>query len=138
MRIDLRNNLARLLIFLVTFLNLQCAIQFLLAPWNYSPGFELSGSAGDAMIRGLGLLFVMWNVPYVIALINPVKYRVSLLEAVVMQFIGAVGETVILLTLPGNHPALTGSVTRFIIFDGAGFFVLLAALLLVLRRPKQG
>lgn len=138
MKINLRNNLARLLIFLVTFLNLQCAIQFLLEPWNYSPGFELSGSAGDAMIRGFGLLFIMWNVPYVIALINPVIYRVSLIEAVVMQLIGAVGETVILLTLPGNHSALTGSVTRFIIFDGAGFFVLLAALLLVLRRPKQG
>ena len=90
------------------------------------------------MIRGFGLLFIMWNVPYVIALINPVIYRVSLIEAVVMQLIGAVGETVILLTLPGNHSALTVSVTRFIIFDGAGFFVLLAALLLVLRRPKQG
>ena len=90
------------------------------------------------MIRGFGLLFVMWNVPYVIALINPVKYRVSLIEAVVMQFIGAAGETAILLTLPGNYPVLTGSVTRFIIFDGAGFVVLLAALLLVLRRSKEG
>jgi len=129
--------LARFLIFTVTFLNLQCAILFLVAPWNFSPGFELSGQVGDAMIRALGLLFMMWNVPYVVALIHPVNHRVSLIEAVVMQFIGAVGETILLLTLQGNHLTLTGAVVRFIIFDGGGFFLLLAALLLVWKLPLR-
>jgi hypothetical protein len=128
---------ARFLILVVTFLNLQCAILFLAAPWNFSPGFELSGQVGDAMIRALGLLFVMWNVPYVVAIIHPVKHRVSLIEAVVMQFIGAVGETILLLTLQGSHFALTGTVVRFIIFDGGGFFVLLAALLIVWKIPSK-
>jgi hypothetical protein len=128
---------ARTLILAVTFLNLQCAFLFLAAPWNFSPGFELSGQAGDAMIRGLGLLFVMWNVPYVIALLHPVKHRTSLIEAVVMQLIGAVGETLLLLTLGGTHLALTGTVTRFIIFDSGGLFVLIIALLIVYKIPLQ-
>jgi hypothetical protein len=128
---------ARFLVLIVTFLNLQCAALFLAAPWNFSPGFELSGQVGDAMIRALGLLFVMWNVPYVVAIIHPVKHRVSLFEAVVMQFIGAAGETILLSTLAGSHFMLTGTVTRFIIFDGGGFFVLLAALLIVWKIPSK-
>jgi hypothetical protein len=127
--------LARILIFIVTFLNLQCAAQFLLAPEYYASGFELSGAVGSAMIQSLGLLFIMWNVPYLMALIHPVKHRVSLIEAVIMQFIGVVGETVLLLTLQGSHPTLADGVVRFIAFDGGGFILLLAALLLVRCKP---
>lgn len=118
---------ARSLIGLVTFFNLQAAFMFLLNPQAYAPGFELSGVAGDAMIQGMGLLFGMWNVPYVFALLNPIRNRRSLQEAVIMQTIGVVGETALLWALPGAHPLIHASVLRFIVFDGSGLVFLLAA-----------
>ena len=126
---------ARFIIGIVTFLNLECAISFLIKPGMYAPAYELSGMVGNAMIQAMGLLFVMWNVPYVVALIHPLKYRLSFIEAVIMQGIGALGETILLLTLPGDHPILTSSITRFIFFDGGGFILLLAGILLI--RGKQ-
>jgi hypothetical protein len=111
----------------VVFLNLQAAVYFLLRPGDYAPGFELSGVAGDAMIQGVGLLFVMWNIPYLIALVNPVKYRVSLIEAICMQAIGVIGETSLRCLLPTGHTVLSTSVSRFILFDGADLLLLLLA-----------
>ena len=127
--------LSRFLIGLVTLFNLQAALLFLLNPADYAPGFELSGAAGSAVIRGMGLLFVMWNVPYVVALLHPVRHRVSLIESVVMQGIGVVGETVLLLALPGSHPLISASITRFIVFDGSGFVFL--ALAWILTKNKK-
>jgi hypothetical protein len=129
--------LARFLIFVVTFLNLQCAVQFLVTPGSYTPGFELSGDVGNAFIRSLGVLFIMWNVPYVVALLHPLRHKISLIEAVVMQGIGVIGETALLLVLPGNHPVLETSVVRFINFDGSGLFFLIVALILVLWNPQK-
>lgn len=118
----------RLLIGLVFFFNVQCALAFLLAPQRYAPGFELSGPVGEGMVRGMGILFLMWNVPYAAALTNPRKRRVSLIEAIVMQAIGFVGESLLLLTFPAGHAVLRASVGRFIVFDGVGLVALLAAL----------
>lgn len=125
---------ARLLIGLVFFFNVQCAIVFLWQPQVYAPGFELAGIAGEGMVRGMGVLFLMWNVPYAVALWQPVKHRHSLLEALVMQALGVVGESLILLTLPAGHATLTGSVTRFIVFDAAGLLFLLAAWVISRKR----
>ena len=111
-------------------MNLQAAVQFMFAPQNYTAGFEMSGVAGEAMMRGMGVLFLMWCVPYIFASIHPVKYHVALVSAVIMQFIGVVGESLILATIPGSHVMIHASVTRFILFDGGGLIVLLAALLL--------
>ena len=127
----------RVLIGLVTFFNLDAAFSFLFNPKGYSAGFELSGSAGDAVIQGMGLLFLMWNIPYLVALINPFRYRVSLIEAVIMQAVGVVGETILLLNLKGQHPLIQASVIRFILFDGSGLILLAAALILVLLKQKQ-
>lgn len=118
---------ARGLIAVVTFWNLHAAIQFLVTPERFAGGFELSGTAGEAMLRGMGLLFVMWNVPYVFALIDPLCNRTSLVEAVIMQFIGVAGESLLLILLAGQHAALQQTVWRFITFDGAGFLALIAA-----------
>ncbi len=120
--------IARLLIAAVTFLNVQAAFQFMLRPQDYAWGFELTGVPGEAMLQGLGLLFLMWNVPYAFALASPIKNFISLISAVIMQFIGFSGESLILLRLTGEHPLITSSVTRFIIFDGAGLLALLLAL----------
>ncbi len=51
--------------------NLECALVFLLSPAQYTAGFELSGVAGEAAVRGMAVLFVMWNIPYIVALWQP-------------------------------------------------------------------
>ena len=119
--------LCRLLIGIVLIWNVQCALIFLLAPATFAPGFELGGPAGAAAVRGMGVLFLMWNVPYAVALWHPVRHRVSLYEAVAMQTIGLIGESLILWSLAGGHPIAAGSVTRFIAFDGAGVILLAVA-----------
>ena len=88
------------------------------------------------MLRGLGVLFVMWNVPYAVALWHPVRHRISLYEALAMQTIGLVGESIIYLSLPTIHDLLQGSILRFIGFDALGL-VLLAVAAWITRRSKN-
>jgi len=118
---------ARLLVGAVLLINVQCALLFLWQPAAYAPGFELTGVVGEQIVRAIGLLFLMWNVPYAVAFIDPQKYRVSLYEAIAMQAIGLFGETLLLLGLPPSHLALRATVTRFIAFDGSGLLALLLA-----------
>src|SRR4030067_3723191 len=87
----MKNNLARGLIGAVFLVNLQSALAFLLRPGAYAPAFELGGVAGAAMVRGLGVLFLMWNVPYAVALWHPARHRNFVSAALAMQAIGLVG-----------------------------------------------
>ena len=119
--------IARFLIAVVVAWNLQCALVFLINPGLFAPGFELSGIPGEAAIRGLAVLFIMWNVPYLVALWQPQHKRTSLWEALVMQSIGVIGESAIYFSIPSGHPALQVSVLRFIGFDAAGIICLIAA-----------
>lgn len=119
--------LKRLLIAVVLAWNVQCAVAFLLAPATYAAGFELAGAAGAAAIRGIGLLFLMWNVPYAVALWQPVRHRTALLEALAMQAIGLVGESLIWLSLPAANAVARGSLARFVAFDAAGLALLMSA-----------
>lgn len=123
--------ISRLLIGLVTTWNLQAALTFILWPEQYTPGFELTGVPGAAAVRGTGILFVMWNVPYLAAIWHPRRYRLALDLAVVMQFIGLVGESLILFTLSNEHALLSASITRFIAFDASGLLLLGVAFWLV-------
>jgi hypothetical protein len=125
--------LARLAIGLVFLWNIQCALAFLLWPDHFSAGFELSGAPGAAVVRGVGLLFLMWNVPYAVALWHPLHHRISLYEATAMQVIGVLGETLIRLGLPPAHYLLRASLLRFILFDAAGLLLMLLAVWLVSR-----
>lgn len=130
---------SRVLIAGVTVMNIQAAFQFILRPGDYAYGFEMTGTAGEAMIRGMGVLFLMWNIPYIFAAVHPVRHFISLGEAVIMQFIGVTGESLILLGLPDGHPLIEASVRRFILFDGAGLVFLMIALLLAvwIRRSSR-
>ena len=119
--------IGRFLILIVFFWNVQAAVLFLLRPQDYAPGFELVGVPGQSIIQGIGLLFLMWNVPYFVALLNPVKFRVSLIEAILMQAIGVIGESILRAVLPEGHMLIAVSVARFIWFDGGGLVLLLLA-----------
>lgn len=122
-----RPTLARLLIGAVFLFNVQCALVFLVFPGSYAPAFELPGEIGEAMIRGMGVLFLMWNVPYAVALWDPTRHRLAMWEALVMQAIGVIGESIIYLTLSPSYAIARASVARFIIFDAVGLLALVAA-----------
>jgi hypothetical protein len=119
--------LARLLIALVITWNLQAALMFIISPGVFAPGFELAGLPGDAAVRGTGILFVMWNVPYLFAFWHPRRNRVSLIEILIMQLLGVVGESFIFLNLPVEFHILRGSILRFIAFDATGLLMLAGA-----------
>lgn len=122
--------LARCLIIVVVAWNLQCALVFLLNPAGFAPGFELTGIPGEVAVRGFAVLFVMWNIPYLVAFWHPQRNRISLWEALVMQAVGVIGETILLFSIPVDHSILHASLLRFITFDGAGVLCLIGAVLL--------
>ena len=126
--------LLRLLILPVLLWNVQCALAFILQPAIYAPGFLLAGVPGAAAVRGMGILFLMWNVPYVVALIHPLRFRVSLYEAAGMQALGFVGEMLLLTGLPEGYGLLRASILRFVWFDAAGLLLLLLVVMLVRRQ----
>jgi len=132
-----RTHVGRALIGAVAAWNLQCAAAFLLHPAGYAAAFELSGAAGEAAIRGIGVLFVMWNFPYLVALWHPLRHRVSLCEALAMQAVGVLGETLILRGLPAGHAGLRAAIGRFILFDGVGMALLIAAWLITARAWRS-
>ena len=129
---------ARVLIGLVLLDNFQAAILFLVIPTRIAPDFGLSGVAGQATIQGIGLLFLMWCVPYFIATLDPMRHKVSLIECLIMEGIALVGETVLLALLPEHISTLVSSVERFIFFDGIGviLLVLAAAIVWIPRRKR--
>jgi hypothetical protein len=133
-KIDLRLWAARLLIAVVLAWNLECALAFLLNPAAYAPGFELTGIPGEAAVRGFAILFVMWNIPYLLALWHPQRQRLSLWEALAMQSVGVIGESLIFLSLPPGYAVLHSSILRFIIFDAAGVVLLVGAVLIRKKR----
>jgi hypothetical protein len=133
--ISIRIWIARLLIGFVTAWNLQAAFVFIFAPSGFVRAYELSGVPGEAAIRGFGILFLMWNVPYLFALKDPIRYQLALTFAMLMQSIGLIGEIYILSTLTVEYTLLKTSILRFIIFDGTGLLLLAIARLFV--RDKE-
>ena len=129
---------SRLMIAIVTAWNLQAAVIFIISPQSFVHAYELSGVAGEAAVRGVGVLFLMWNVPYVFAVIHPTRYRLGLVSAMLMQLIGLIGESYILSTLPLDHMMLRSSIFRFIVFDGVGLLLLITAYLLVKGESNPG
>ena len=129
--------LPRVLIFLVLAMNLQCAFAFIFNPLPFVAPFELSGEPGRAAVIGIGILFVMWQVPYVFALVHPLRNRRSLLESVLMQAIGLVGESLLHRSIPLANAALRGSIFRFIVFDAGGLLLLIVAAAWTFRLLKS-
>ncbi len=129
--------IARFLIGLVVIFNLQSALAFFLHPGSYTTAYELTGLPGEAAIRGFAILFCMWNIPYLFALWHPLKYRISLVESIIMQAIGLVGESWLVSQIPISHALLRSSIFRFIIFDGTGLFFLLIALGMIISLWKK-
>ena len=122
---------ARLALAVVFCFNVSCALAFVARPAAYAPGFEVSGVPGEALVRGIGILFLMWNVTYPLTIWHPRRYRWLFLIIIVQQAIGLGGETWMLLTLPPGHAALAATGYRFIAFDGGGFVAMLVTFVLM-------
>ena len=139
-RMDRRHRLSlwltRLVIGTVFFFNVTCALAFVAQPDRYAPGFEVGGVPGRVLVRGIGILFLMWNATYPLVLVRPDRHRTLFAVMLAQQAIGLAGETWMWATLPAGHAALRTTGARFIAFDGAGLVGLgLAFWLLRLRPP---
>lgn len=129
--------LPRLLIAFVLFFNLQCAFAFLIWPQPYTSGFGLEGIPGQQVVRALGLLFLMWNIPYLFALAHPLRHFISLVEASLMQAMAVLGDALILLTTRPLPPQVESTLQRFLLFDGVGLLLLLTALLITRQLSSR-
>ncbi len=123
-----RRYISSVFVGIVLFWNLQAALLFIFNPSPFIPSFQLEGISGRVLVQGLGILFLMWNIPYFFACWNPIQYRISLIEANLMQLIGLVGETLLQFSLPPHETILRATAFRFILFDGIGLILLLLAL----------
>jgi hypothetical protein len=128
--------LARLALTVILFFNVSCALAFVVRPAAYAPGFEVSGVTGEVLVRGIGILFLMWNVTYPLAIYNPRRYRWLFLIVIIQQAIGLTGETWMLLTLPPGHTALATTGWRFVAFDGGGLVAMLLTFTLM-QLPRS-
>jgi hypothetical protein len=125
---------ARMALGLVLAANLSAAIPFVIDPAASAGAFELSGAPGAAMVRGIGILFLMWNVTYLPVIVDPLRQRTLFVIVLAQQVIGLAGEAWILASLSPAHAALAASGLRFVVFDSTGL-VLLLAVFLWTRRP---
>jgi hypothetical protein len=119
--------LVRLAVGTVFFFNVTCALAFVAQPDRYMPGFEVGGIPGRTLVRGIGILFLMWNATYPPVLIQPDRHRTLFAVILAQQAIGVAGETWMWATLPAGHTALWNTGLRFIVFDGAGLVVMAVA-----------
>lgn len=118
--------LARLAVAAVFALNVSCALLFLLRPQDYAGGFEVSGAVGETIVRSIGILFLMWNVPYPLVILQPRQHTLFAI-VLVQQVIGVLGESWLWLTLPAGHAVLFTTGLRFILFDAGGLILMAAA-----------
>ncbi|MEJ5313993.1 MAG: hypothetical protein WHS45_06390 [Anaerolinea sp.] len=128
---------ARFLISVVFLWNVQAAVLFLIFPQDYLSSFMLTGEVGEKVIQSLGILFIMWNVPYFLAMLKPEKERMLLFACVLMQAIGVIGETTLFLDLSPQMQAVKQTVLRFILFDSAGLLLLMIAWWLSRRQSPE-
>ena len=124
---EIRDHIARVALSAVLLANLSAAIPYLARPADYVATFELSGAPGEVAVRGFGLLFLMWAVPFIPAIVHPVRYRIAFACVLAMQVVGLLGESLMLVGLAAGHAALHAMGLRFIAFDGAGLGILLMA-----------
>lgn len=115
---------ARMAVGLVFAVNVSCAAAFILWPQNYAAGFEVSGVPGLTLVRGMGLLFLMWNATYPLVLWQPGAHRALFAVILAQQLMGVLGETWLWLALPPGHAALSATGLRFILFDGLGLLLM--------------
>lgn len=131
-----RHGAARIAVTLVLIGNLSAAIPYVITPGAYASAFELDGVAGAAMVRAIGILFLMWCTAYAPVIVNPDRHPTLFGVIIAQQVIGLAGEAWMVASLPPGHAALSATGLRYIAFDGAGLALLGLAFVLVWRRSR--
>lgn len=104
--------------------NVACALQFAFAPASSMGAYGLSGTAGEAACRGMGVAFLMWNCTYPLVIWKPQRHTTLAGVVLAQQVVGLIGESAIRATLPTGHDLLASSIDLFIAFDAAGLLLM--------------
>ena len=129
----------RVAFFAVFAVNMDCALSFIIRPEAFMGAYELSGVAGEAAVRGLGIAFAMWNAAYPAFIATPARFLVLGWVILAQQAVGLVGESLLLAALPAGHGVLAAGITRFIVFDGVGLVLMsLAFAWWLVTRRREG
>lgn len=83
----------------------------------------VDGQIGIITVISFGILFVMWNIPYIFAIIHPIKWDILLKVILLMQLIGVIGE-IWIFPLARDLASIRIMIQRFIMFDTAGLVLL--------------
>ena len=124
---------ARILVLVVFAINVLCAVQFIISPEHYVAAYQVEGAASTAIVRSIGICFLMWNATYPPVIARPQKHRVLFGVVIAQQVIGLVGESMLLASLGPGLDVLASSIQRFIAFDAGGLVLLVIAF--ILARP---
>ena len=134
MTASMREWVARVGVALVFFVNVQCALQFIVWPEAYTAAYQLEGSSAVAIVQSFGICFLMWNATYPPVIAKPAKHRVLFAVVLFQQAIGLAGESLLLAGLGPGLEQLASSAARFVAFDAAGLAVLACAFALTRKR----
>lgn len=118
---------ARVLVALVFAINVQCGLQFIVWPSAYVGAYQVEGASAEAMVRTVGICFLMWNATYPPVIAQPNRFRMLFGVILAQQVIGLVGESLLLASLGPGLEVLASSILRFVIFDAAGLVLLAIA-----------
>ena len=129
---------SRIAVLFVFIWNIQCAFVFIFTPERYISAYELTGVGGIAAIQGMGVAFLMWNVTYPLVILAPKKHFLLFKIVLIQQLVGLLGESYILLTTASTHLPLKSSLLKFILFDAAGFLLMLIGYIWIAKRIKLG
>lgn len=132
--------IARAAVFIVFFLNVMCAVQFILEPIGYATAYGLPATEeSGAMVAGLGVAFLMWNTTYPAVIFNPRKFRSLYVVVLFQQLIGLIGESCILAHLVGaglGGGLMAAGILRFVAFDAGGLVLMLVAFIALVRAER--
>ena len=134
---------ARVMVLVVFCWNVLCALQFIIAPASFASGYGLEPTPENcALVSGIGVAFLMWNVTYPAVIFDPMRFKTLYIVVLIQQLVGLAGEYFIWMRLSGAglaEGAMADGIMRFVIFDGVGLAMMLVGLIVLwLCRPKLG
>ena len=133
--------LARIAVLIVFILNVMCAIQFIAEPIRYAGAYGLPATQESAaMVAGLGVAFLMWNVTYPAVIVSPRRFRALYVVVLIQQLVGLVGESFIwwrLINAGLGSGLMAAGIMRFVIFDAGGLIIMLAAFIVLAVAERR-
>ena len=133
--------LARIAVLIVFILNVMCAIQFIAEPMRYAAAYGLPATQESAaMVAGLGVAFLMWNVTYPAVICSPRRFRALYVVVLIQQLVGLIGESFIwwrLINAGLGSGLMAAGIMRFVIFDAGGLIIMLAAFIVLAAAIRR-